>query len=675
MFSDKNCKIADNFLHIFTISHDPYLRSLKLVQENEFIEFITKRKFSDDYFDTKMKNFSLEFDNILESFKSYEFAFQESILFEKLFKKLKELIDKFDLNYENVSLNYQNLIFENNIHIKLMNFLSFYHEIIPQHLAEVIFKILNFFLQKNIGHHSFFFQPDNYKIFTKLKSSFPLEILNLLNDIFSNNNIIIFSKVDLFSLIKNFFYDFIDDEDFFLAEKTLQILKNFLISPEYQIYKFFPEFDLKIALILKECYSTIDFEEIEEFIKNNDTNNKKFHYYLTFFKILDLSTRFRFENIIYVFLKKILPLDKLKNIIRNSSRILDIKTIFFSLFINIYIDPKDCLLNERNLYFDVKPKEMQYDEDVFYDTKYDEIINFVIEEFSIILLENTENFRIFFVNKLVLSCIKIANYFSKFKESDIKRVLKYYKKIEELDFYLLSNHNQFEKFLNIESGKNEDDPNFSNNIRKLSLEMKFTDEKSMIEQFYNYCETIGDYGKFILKKKKTDKKFRSALKRTSTALKIMKIRKDLKIISNKLEDRLESIKLPMEKLEKYFEKYSTNSKKGIIMALCAFYEKNKNLKMGEESSKNIYFQNLNYNSAESQMFSINFCNFIFYILKKTQWNCRNQTNILKFVECLCNCLFISTKSTQKSVLKVMNNDMSVLDKLWIEMKNSINFVR
>ena len=668
--------IADNFLNIFSKIDDPYLSSLQLINETDYKSFGEKKNIESDVMSERMKTISQKIEEFLK-IELIDADLENKKFFDEVLETINDYCKKFDfekIEEQNGVLAYQNIVFEHSIVLKLMHFLHLFKDkSIPSALTSLIFKVIRNSLQKNIGSQSIFFQPYYITMIDEMKDIFIGDFLDIFFEIFQLSSEILPKKESLYIFIESLFAKFVKEKDYQNTCKVIKILKYFLDQKNGLVYKYIPEYDLKIAFLLKNNFPSIGFEDLEGILKNNDISHVKYTFFMNYFDLFESSISFRFENLVFTFLNKTFPLKNLINLIEACGKNFKMRTILFGLFSKMYVDPKNLLINERYYYNTVKPTGGIYDEDPFYDTSYDVVISFILDEIRFFLSnfqEDRQNSQLsrYLSNALMTTCYKISNCFLRLKNDDIIRVCKYIEKFQELQLLL---DQEFDNFFNTKQSEIES----SQKVQKsqMQLEMKSGKENNVIK-FKRICKSINENSLKIIDCKNLNYANRSLVKVKDSKSVLEKVKTHIKSYSNSLEDRIEGAELPITKMDKFSEKY-LNNEKSVVLALSANYEKNKRKKLGADASKNVYINSFNAKSEESELQSYNFCNFVVNQIKNTVWNCRNKVYILGFVESLCNCLFITTRVSQKNLLKIFNQDKSALNKIWFEMLDVINFVR
>ena len=327
---------------------------------------------------------------------------------------------------------------------------------------------------------------------------------------------------------------------------------------------------------------------------------------------------------------------------------------------------------------------MKYEEDPFYDKEYQKTIDLLMGELDFVTdlfrKEKLENFNeatfVNYANSEVLgTVIKLMNYFLVIKEGDLHKLSKYIPKLEELKTYLEGSKDGVLMIygINIDELSSPERKKYELELAQIDPELTIKMDK---RKLIGLCKIILELCSNIVKLKPLLDNKRKLITHKTSIKRTEKINNTIQNFSNKLSIRRENINCFFTKVENNLKK--TGGKLQVTEYLSAYYEHYKMVKTSLEAEKNIYIISLkDENNPEMMSYSYNLCAFIHNQLNG-EWCIDSKNQKFTLIESLINTLFISTKSIQFNLLKVIKetgNTVPMLDKIWIEMKWTMSFVK
>ena len=706
-------RIADNFLHIFSNLDDPFLHSIRLMTEQEYLNFVKES--------LNVIRVPLEISKELEieggNLKKLTTSFSKGKFFnieKTAFLELSGIMDKLDeklgfmaavANKSEQDIVKQKAIFETNLPMTILHLtcnLVIYHndqlkETNKKEKDNIFGKIsafMQFFLNNNVNHHSCFFLDENMKVFEQIFEFIPMETLELLHDVFAKNTLSLLVKDGVFEVFSklnlDYFAKMIENptiENYRIFSKIIDILA-LCISHKKKISEWLSEDDIRLTMdLVSDSFKEIfELEQYKTLLKEfkGDTkslNDEKLLCYMNFLNLVALASSFRYDDVVYIYMNEKFPMNELASLIEISGSNLAFRLIFMELYSNFHVDFKNNLLDNRANYYFTKPDDMQYEEDPFFDKEYEKTMDMLIRELKFMAelfeMKNQNKFdeQIFidYINSALFgTLIKLMNYFLVIKEADLSKLSKYIPKLEEIKNYIFGNTAGILVMYGIDVGE------MSSPERK-KYEVEFDPDlkiKLDKKKIIGSCKIILEACSHIVKHKPlVANKSKLILDKTSVQ-RTAQTRTAIQNFSNKLAFRKENINLPFIKAEKRREK---QGKKGVevVGSLQAHYERNKMVKTSVDLEKNIYiFLLKDEKNVEMMEFGKNLCAFIHNQLIK-DWKLDERNSKFAMIACLINTLFISTKAMQTNFFNIIqesgNNDF--LDKIWTEMKLVLTYVK
>ena len=452
--SKKIENIADNFLHIFSNYDDPYLHSLKLMREQDYINFAkdeNKEFGPNNYIKQDYIGFANSLKALMNKIMNGGYLYRDA----KLLKDIEEIFDAINvkLNYMKASLSneprnfvLQRMLFTSGIPMIVFNLignLMQYSEILKVKEAETLltkFRILmEYYLKDNQEAQSSFIRTEIYFEFEKMFYKFPAVMSHLFYDASKDNAQIIISKEFTLDILLDMFkkhYEKLQQElkiqDYNDLSKLLDICALYINLPCYKIFNWIPEYDVRIAEKLIEFKNFFNVDELEKLLLGYEADkmkgdDAKLEFLMNFFSLLQISTAYRYTDQIYKSLDEMFPMDNMKKLIFACKNNIVFRSIFLEIYGNIHIDFKNHLLNNRSSYYFTKPMDMQYEEDPFCDKNYDASIDFLVGELRLVIeqgeiIKNSHTAEQFYnyVNSAIFgNLVKLINYFLVIKEEDL----------------------------------------------------------------------------------------------------------------------------------------------------------------------------------------------------------------------------------------------------------------
>ncbi len=694
--------ILDNFLQNFCNIEDPYLRSLRLLRDQDFENHLKEMKIPQEKridLTIPAKELSKLRSRIVQGIYTYK----ES----ELFKDLEQILDLLNekLHYiEAIQLNYENIyhgqkaLFNTDIPMSVELILAcLSHELKKVDYAPIMMKfscLLRFYLKDNIDHHSIHFVENNVWNYENMLYVFPEEVSDLLYQSFKENSQALFAKEYVLDVILCIFGKLFKVEEknlrYFKSLKTVVDILSLHHQEKYEkIYNWIPEFDVRITMDLVNYSEIFVPDEIEKLLMNYNNSDSlddaKLNFLMNILNLLQLCTKFRFVETSYKKINEAFTNDKLIKLIKASDKNIEFRRIFFELYANFNVDFKDHLVNNRADYYFNKPADMQYEEDPFYDKEYNKTLDLITEEIHWIMENFEKSSDIFknqtqtvldYINETVLgTLVKLMNYFLIIKEGDLYKMKNYINKLEEISNFLFDNKMKLITIygLHMEELESPERKKLEVQLAKIDENQKIKKEKVMI---ISHCQFILETCCFIMAKKPMTSHKRKLLNYKNPVRRAQYSLNKMRSFSKNVNERKQNLDLIFEKFKRRLEKNCENPSL-ISRYLAMSYEQYKLTKLSSDSKRNYYLSALGI-SQETKAFSYNICHYIHNVLK-SEWNIDKKINKFNLIECLCNLLFICPISTQESIYKLIteNNekDCPFLDKIWSEMKWSMSYVK
>ena len=407
-----------------------------------------------------------DFFNDLSNHKIY--AYNNEKIFLDFGEILSGIKEKFLITYP-IKNSYQNIMFDFSLPHLMLEFFVLDPSKITQDLKAQFFEIFEYFLKENGNSQGLFFQ--NY-YFTKVAivlDNFPSELIEFFLNSFKNYKTILLRNIKALDLFMSVFEKFLNEEKFELLNGILNIYMIYMDSKEIAHFSTLPIFDLKIAHHLKTIIEKVNFDLLKTALENHQIETEKFslpgekisfnneiNFKVNIIKTFSKSIKYRFEDFVYSFIVKKFTKELLMDLIHLSGVNFEFRLIFLYIFENLYIDPKDHLINHRNNYYHIKPKDPNYDEDIFYDTDYRVVIDVIREEIEFCHgVHNSEeigevikeSLAKYFIQGPIRGAAKLGNYFSGFNETDLLKLNPIFSHIKQLDVFFQHRTSYFYIFL------------------------------------------------------------------------------------------------------------------------------------------------------------------------------------------------------------------------------------
>lgn len=711
LVSRKITEIAGKFFYMISNVHDPYLLSLKLIREKDYIKFaklnFDKKSALNPEILNKFNGFSKDFSDILINTLEEKYQYQEGLLIDDL----NIILDKIqsEVNYHGLcniasphNYEVQRILAVSGCILRIFNIMTLFisdNNYLKEHAgyAKLISKyssFIKFYLIDNFENHSSFFDIQNFYSIENTTHSATEETITLIRDIFKENSEIMIMKDVLLEVMSKMlkysvkaFFDKPESKEFQALSKIYEIISYFINFNHYRIFHWVPEYDIRIAMALKEdeyneFYNYNTYESLLENGKSIQEENK-LRVFMDFLKLLQLSTASRYVNDVFKKISENFSKSKLINLIKLSKENYEYRLIFFDLYCTLYVDLKNHLLNDRFDYYLVKPADPDYDEDAFYDEEFNITIDLFIYEITNVIdkksnLEIKNNGLINYMSNGLLSGIsRLVNYFMITKDDDLIKMIRYVQNIEDLFQSLLTNKAKILKIYGIDEifeneKTSEKDPLISE-FETIDEKFKFKRDKVKIQ---SYSKKIFDLCSALIKHKLVHYVKSRLFSRKKSIQRIDFAVDQLASLSPQVKERKEKLHLSFLKVQKVQNK-SEIFKIDVLAYLVAFYEYYKMSKLSSDAEKNYFINSLRDNSVEIVHLTSNLCSFVFNKLKGV-WIIDNKMEQYNVLESMCNTLFIATESVQREFANIIKNSPDknkMFEKLWSELIMILSFVK
>ena len=695
--------IIDNFLQNISNIEDPYLRSLRLLRDQDFENYLKEMKIPQNN-KIDLTSPAKEISKVRSRLIQGKYAYKEVELFNDIEQVLNTLNDK--LNYmqaiqtdEKNIYHGQKALFLHDIPMSIELILALLcndlKKIDYNQLLQKFTYLIRYFLKDNLEHHSIHLVENNFWNYENMLYIIPEEITDMLYQCLAENSQAMYAKEYVLDVILCVFGKQIKVEDknvgyYKSLSKLVDILSLHHQVKYEKIYNWIPEYDIRITMDLVTYAELLVPDEVEKLLSQFEDSDKlddiKLNFFMNILNLLQMCTKFRFVETSYKKINEAFTIDKLQNLIKLSGNNIRFRRIFFELYGNFHVDFKDHLLNNRADYYFTKPADMQYEEDPFYDKEYNKTLDLISEEIKWIMEsyeKNTDSFAmqtinyLDYLNETVLgTLVKLMNYFLIIKEGDLHKLNKYISKLEEVSSFLFDNKLK----LTIIYGLHMEELD-SPERKKLEIQLAKIDENQKIKKekvlIISHCQFILETCCFIMAKRPMTSYKRKLLNYKDPVLRAQFSLNKVKHFSKNLNERKGNLSLIYEKFERRLEKNTNDNPSLISRYLAMSYEQYKLIKLSTDAKKNYYLSALGL-SQETKAFSYNLCNYIHNVLK-SEWNIDKKINKFSLIECLCNLLYICPLSIQESLYKLITEntekDCPFLDKIWSEMKWSMSYVK
>ena len=703
--------IANNFLHTFSNVDDPYLHSLKLIRESDYLNFV-QEEFKEFGPKTYIKQDFVTISNELKALtikiSKGHYAYREANIlkdFEDIFDKLNTKLSYIKSNQNNDPRNFnsQRLLMSTNLPFiisnMMWNIMEFSDYLTIYDSESLMFKFKNFieyYLKDNLEMQSSYFTILRFENFKQTVFQYPNIMLSLLYDIFKEDPQILIAKEYMLDILIDIFLEHYKRKkdnlqicDYNDLSKLIDIMAEYINLQCFKIFNWIPEYDIRLALDLTDNIEFLNVEELERLLIGYEGDKKKLddeklEFLMNYLSLIHVATSYRYPESIYKKLNENLDIDKLKKLIPLCKDNLGFRSVFIELYSNIHIDFKNHLLDHRSDYYFTKPLDMQYEEDPFYDKFYDKTIDlligelkFLIDQYNNLKPNDISMFYTYLNSTIFGNLVKLMNYFLVIKEGDLHKLSKYIPKLEELNDYLFNNRFVILGIYGVVSVEFD-----SPERKKLEIQMAKIDDNLKIKrektQVLGHCNAIIEMCKKFMSHKNVQETKKVLISTKSIVSRINETYLKTLNFSNRLQIRKENLSLPFDKLFKKKSKLY-NGKLLITKCMVAFYEYYKMTKVSIEAEKNIYLASLNdKDSVEMKDYAKNLCSFIHNQLN-LEWVIDKKNKNYTLIESLINALFVATYIIQDSFFNIMKSlqdkQSEVLDKIWIEMKSIMSFVR
>ena len=276
LVSRKTNDIVAKFLYIISNVSDPYLMSLKLMREQDYINFakinfaLKDKQLLDNELLNKFMGFSNEFSLILQKISDGNFLYQETLII----KDILTILDKI-----NASTSYmlysqtkhpknneiQTIISMTNCALKIFNIMTsmiaydnhLKENIDYDELFDKYSGFLQFYMNDNFENHCTFFVEEIIFSLENTLYKAPVEVSNLIYDIISQNSQIMMVKEQLLDVFDDIFknlnktlFDHPESKDYPALSKIMDCMGLFINFNQFKIFDWIPEYDIRMGLNL-----------------------------------------------------------------------------------------------------------------------------------------------------------------------------------------------------------------------------------------------------------------------------------------------------------------------------------------------------------------------------------------------------------------------------------------
>lgn len=694
--------IIDNFLQNFSNVEDPYLKSLRILRDQDFENYLAEMKMN-PYNRIDLSSIAKELLKIRARIIQGSYTYKESQMFKDLEQILDNLNDKIHFieaiqeNSKNI-YHEQKALFNADIPMTIELIIScFSNELKNSEFHSLIEKfclLIEFFHKDNLEHHSIHLVENNFWNYENLLYVFPAEISKCLLNIAKDNAQVVYVKEYILDVILCIFGKQLksDEKNKSCYQSLINVIDILILHHQEQYEKVFdwiPEYDVRITMDLVSYNELFAADEIEKLLttyKDSDSlEDMRLNFLMNLLKLLQKSTSYRFVETSYKKINETYNIDRLTKLIKLAGNNIEFRKIFYELYTNIHIDFKDHLVNNRADYYCTKPADMQYEEDPFYDKEYNKTLDLISEEIKWIMenfsnqtdlfQSNSQQYLDYFSETVMVSLIRLINYFSIIKEGDLHKLNKYINKLEEVSNFLFDNKMKLCAIYGsyLEDLDSPERKKLEVQLAKIDENQKIKKEKVLIVSHCNFiletCSFITSQ-KPILGYKRKLMNYKSAIERSKYSL------QRVRHFSKDISERKENFSLIYDKFQRRIQKNVENP--SIISRYLAMsYEQYKLFKMSVDAKKNYYIRALGVNQ-ETKSFALNICHYIHNVLK-SEWNIDKKISKLHLIECLCQMLYINPVPIQDSLYKLISEstekDCPFLDKIWSEMKWTMSYVK
>ena len=203
----KSGNVVGSFLYFIANVNDPYLISLKLIREEDYLFFMENDEENTDLKE-RMIGFSDKFEENLRKTMNSDYLYREEVVIKETSEILDQIDDEinfsvlFRLKISVESKKIQRILSEMNIPFKVFNILSVFIEygnylrLFPEFQAffSKYSAFLQFFLNNNSENHCSFFLEEKFWSLENSLYQCPLEISTLLFEIFIKDPMLLITK-------------------------------------------------------------------------------------------------------------------------------------------------------------------------------------------------------------------------------------------------------------------------------------------------------------------------------------------------------------------------------------------------------------------------------------------------------------------------------------------------
>lgn len=409
--------IARNFMYLFSNNNDPYTKSLKLINDDQYRQFFSMKQ-SLTKVDHFFEDFLSEFNELIKK-DMRKYIFREHLILKDIEDLLLNLMKEIGIHemsllhdemyLDKINLNMQYMMCETNFGFIIQNLLSIYIEDIKRDHRETLLNILLFLLQyylmNNCDNQSIFFLEKSLgKEISQMIKVFPHQTILFLYNISINFPKMIVTKSYTLEIFLNFHQILFkkyylnkekhDSEGFATLKRLLKIIALHLRKEYLKIFVETPANDIVIAESFIKLKEILNFEEIKTVILDYKQHSDKqsvmerYDYTMDFLLFLSDVLQMRYTNKVYLSLVELFSLKNLRAFIELVPYNLRMRSIMIEYFDTLHVDIKDHLIDEREKYYREKPILNTYDEDVVINIDtYRMVISFIMEEIDFLTTE------------------------------------------------------------------------------------------------------------------------------------------------------------------------------------------------------------------------------------------------------------------------------------------------
>ena len=715
-------KIEDmvtNLMYCISNTNDLFLEGMKLIKEEDYQDFCEEEcGFAPPhpFIQNDFYGYFKEFEKIKLNSTHGLYLYKEENVIKDMVAVLTKIDNEIKYNKSielNEKRNYamQRVIFNSNVHLIINILMSNYIEYSThfsdnpsQELFSKYTNLIRYYLNSNTENHCAYFVEVNYWSVENMFYKFPEETSKMIYDIVNVYPQVFLTKEYLLDVthdmltkhLKEVLLKTPDVKNWRNLSRIVDIVKLFTKVEYLKIFHWIPEYDIRIVMEEMAMDDMINPDEYERLLKEckndkDDPNDAKLDYYMNFLSLVNEGCAYRY---VQSSLKKVhlkFPAKRLATFFPLAGNNLKYRIILMDFYSNYHVDFKNHLMNNRSDYFCTRPSDMQYEEDPYVDHFYDVTIQLFIDELNYLIeryhkkteIPYDEQEYFYYFNSCIFgSIVKLMKYYLVIRESLLEKINKYIPDLEKLSEFLYKNRMLMLSIFGVELGDLESPTKVRMELELAKVDTKFKLKREKM-QVLGLSKTILEICEKIMVYKPLSPIKKKLLSTKSSIDRIKKVIMYYETFSTNLSIKKKHIDLPFFRIKSGKEQNS-NGEIPVMTYIIAFYEQYKFIKMSVDAESNIYLISLNEQQKkkqrqESEAMSYNLCCFFHNQLKK-DWYIDKKNGIFSLLESLCNFLFISTKSIQKSFFKVLSaqsagNETIMMNSCWSEMKWYQSFIK